>query len=775
MKSEKTRPAFDWLTLFLLITLILVAAWTITMTDWADFLGLIPLVGFLGVLAGAGLARSSFRPPLAAFFALIYGLFIVGWQLGTTMDQALVWRSRIFSLLGRLWVYLRVIVNGEVNDDPLMFVVLMALLFWFLGSFGAWRIFRRASAWSAILLAGVTIFLVIYFYLGSTKLDLFLAGFIFLALILAVRVDMAQRQAKWMGIHARVPTDISYRLSKSALTVTFLLVAFAWAAPAFARSDNLAYAWKNMTDPLSAFRERAGDALGSLRGPVAVMATEYGDELLLEGGTLPINRIVMQVDPDKLPSLNGRFYWRSRVYETYQNSQWSAGDGDTLRFQPDDGELSVQYALGRESIAVTFIPKSAAIQLLYMPSQPIWVDRSSTIQTIVQEGELVDVLRFTSRRYIYEGETYETIASVAVPSGNELREAGKSYPQWILDRYLQVPDEITDRTLGLAAAITEGLESPYDKAIAVTSWLRKNIEYSRVTDSPPEDVEPIDWFLFDYQIGYCNFYASAEVIMLRSLGIPARLAAGYARGEYNPSNGLYQVEGEDSHSWPEVYFPGYGWVEFEPTVSQAVLTRPEDRLNDQGVNTFSDTSSGLEGDIPDETRFEDFLEPDDVGPNASIPIWGRLPIAQIIFTSLLIVSGIVIWLRYNPSSWIATRRIILSGFSTIGMDPPQSFKMGEMGWKTFTGRTYASWSVWLKRLGLAGDSTETALERVRIFEDAIPDAAEDAHIIVDAYARERFGGQKVDEGEVKNSWRRMRGALWLAWIWRLTSRWRNTS
>ena len=111
----------------------------------------------------------------------------------------------------------------------------------------------------------------------------------------------------------------------------------------------------------------------------------------------------------------------------------------------------------------------------------------------------------------------------------------------------------------------------------------------------------------------------------------------------------------------------------------------------------------------------------------------------------------------------------------IGMDPPESFKMGDMGWKTFTGRVYASWSVWLNRLDLAIDPTETAIERVRKFESALPDAAEDAHVIVNAYSRERFGGQRIDEGEVKKSWRRMRGALWLAWIWWLTSRWRSTS
>jgi hypothetical protein len=83
----------------------------------------------------------------------------------------------------------------------------------------------------------------------------------------------------------------------------------------------------------------------------------------------------------------------------------------------------------------------------------------------------------------------------------------------------------------------------------------------------------LDWFLFDSKKGFCNYYASAEVVLLRSLGIPARMVVGFAQGEFSTPN-IYVVREQDEHAWPEVFFPGIGWVEFEPTSNQAPLVRP---------------------------------------------------------------------------------------------------------------------------------------------------------------------------------------------------------
>ena len=92
-------------------------------------------------------------------------------------------------------------------------------------------------------------------------------------------------------------------------------------------------------------------------------------------------------------------------------------------------------------------------------------------------------------------------------------------------------------------------------------------------EAPPAGQDPLDWFLFHSKKGFCNYYATAEVLLLRSAGIPARMVVGFAQGEFDPPN-HYVVRQRDSHAWPEVYFPGIGWVEFEPTSNQAPLELP---------------------------------------------------------------------------------------------------------------------------------------------------------------------------------------------------------
>ncbi len=154
-----------------------------------------------------------------------------------------------------------------------------------------------------------------------------------------------------------------------------------------------------------------------------------------------------------------------------------------------------------------------------------------------------------------------------------------------MQRYLQLPKSVTPRTRQLAEQITAGLETPYDKVIAITNYLRRNIQYvETIPDEAPVNQELIDWFLFDEKKGFCNYYSTAEIVMLRSLGIPARWAIGYAQGELlkntstdaSSDNTLtYLIRQKNSHAWPEVFFPNIGWVEFEPTATQPEIQRLE--------------------------------------------------------------------------------------------------------------------------------------------------------------------------------------------------------
>nr|NIS79603.1 DUF4129 domain-containing protein [Anaerolineales bacterium] len=560
-------------------------------------------------------------------------------------------------------------------------------------------------------------------------------------------------------------------ISRAGVLAAVLLIGVSWVGPTFSRYETLAQIWGAITSPFQSAQDWIGDALGTLRGPLAVIPEYYGDELTLEAGVQPEDLSIMDVDPQRLPTGSGRFYWRSKVYDHYADGSWTSTASSSAQFDPGEGDLSLPHYDGREVIEVTVTPRIGALVSLYLPSQPIWVNRSAEVIGTIVEEELVDIASLTASQAVMRGEPYRARASVASPNGLQLRWSGSEYPDWVLERYLQISDSITPRTLELARRITEGHDTPYDKAVAITAWLRRNIEYSRVTRAPPQDMEPLDWFLFDYRIGFCNYYASAQVVMLRAVGVPSRLAAGYARGEYDTNIEIYNVTAEDSHSWPEVYFPGFGWVEFEPTVSQDPLSRPEP-LTDEELGESEGSGEDDLGGTDNLERLEDLLYPEEGGPDLLEPaqrsVLGRVLVA--IAASLILV---ILWMRLDPAAWAAAGRMIARGLIRLGVQPPPAL-LTSQDEATLTGRIYHRWNIWLRRLGAPLHAAQTPFERASAFAILLPSSAAEGWTIVNAYAQERYGRISVDEDDVRQAWRRLSPQILLAWLWRTTERFRES-
>ena len=159
-------------------------------------------------------------------------------------------------------------------------------------------------------------------------------------------------------------------------------------------------------------------------------------------------------------------------------------------------------------------------------------------------------------------------------------------PDWVANRYLTLPDELPYRVRQLALDLTAVQPNPYDRALAIEGYLRE-FPYTLNLPAPPANRDVVDYFLFDLKKGYCDYYASAMVVLARAAGLPARLVVGYNSGLYDPQQANYKVTEADAHAWAEVYFPGYGWVEFEPTGGRPPIERPgEDRsARDYSVHT----------------------------------------------------------------------------------------------------------------------------------------------------------------------------------------------
>lgn len=178
---------------------------------------------------------------------------------------------------------------------------------------------------------------------------------------------------------------------------------------------------------------------------------------------------------------------------------------------------------------------------------------------------------------IAPGESFTVASEVRSWSAEQLDAADQAVPESLRRRYLQLPGDTPDRIGVLARELTRGAETTYRRAVRIQAWLEENKDYSLDVQRPSGNVA--DAFVFDMDRGYCVYFATAMTVMLRSLGIPARFATGYATGE-QVGETRWEVRGLHSHTWVQVYFAGFGWVTFDPTPSDPREAARRQRLEE---------------------------------------------------------------------------------------------------------------------------------------------------------------------------------------------------
>jgi transglutaminase-like putative cysteine protease len=283
------------------------------------------------------------------------------------------------------------------------------------------------------------------------------------------------------------------------------------------------------------------------------------------------------VPPPSLPFIYGnvvrseiRYYWRSQTYDVYTGHIWIANPAwiqdmpANSPYHPDLVILPDNYQLVRQTVE-RLQPMNTAI---FVTGDLLSVDRPSTAAWRAS-GDLVDA-RTDEDMYVANSR----VQSVTV---DQLRLSGNDYPDSIRN-YLYLPDELPERVRNLAVQLARDQPTPYDKVMAIQNYLRQ-FPYSLKVPGAPADRDVADYFLFDLQKGYCDYFATTMVVLLRSVGIPARLVTGFSSGTYDDHNHRFMVVQADAHSWVEVYFPGNGWVEFEPTSNVSPFYHPGESVD----------------------------------------------------------------------------------------------------------------------------------------------------------------------------------------------------
>ena len=750
---------------------------SIATSNWAEGLGILTLVALPALVLGLVFAQFRWLPGwLAHLLSATLGLAWavqnsgpllvreVGQELGSTVAaRLLTWGDWANEILIRTAIWLRVLQAGGRGEDIVLFVVALALLMWALGYATGWLLFRSGRAWSAVVLCALII-LVNYTFASPKPNQLF---FVFLgsALLVIVHQNVVRHQQRWQASAVEYPEFMPWRFLLAATLFCSLVVLITSLLPGTVSSAQVARVWRTVSAPLNAAREGWENAVSTINAPPGSGGGNFATGTVRAGGPRALGDAeIMRVRSSKYD------YWRAVAKDKYTGQGWDSTVGERARAElgfttdiqarsPIAPGVSVPQAdiAGRALITQTIeLVNDNSNALLIFGGQ----FASATIPVEVQNGVLVTnngnaVPNFDETAAVFAdtpiqaSAPFTVSAYISTADEQSLRQAGDGYPAWIRSHYLQLPASVTDRTRAKAIEVVQqvGAINPYDQALAIQNYLR-TLTYDETRPRPPEDRDWVDYFLFTGQRGYCDDFATSMVVLLRSLNVPARLAQGYAGGSLDPKLNAYVVRESVGHSWPEVYFPGYGWQRFEPTPASyaSVPARPALPQND-----VVDPASGLSAPPISQSEAEDrlrrLLEEQELrssGSNLSLEDLRREQEARQAAErtrQLAIGGGVLAALLAAVGMFMLVLRREVQGLSPANAAYTRLARM-------------AAWA------GLPHTEQRTPYEYGRELGRAMPTERDAIGRIVDAYVSERYSpAQRTAASDLEQDWLSIRKPL----------------
>lgn len=566
---------------------------------------------FLGVIVSWLVARTKMRGLIAAVLLCVIGVLLVtlyigqlgskvvdlisvlayyqqririeGWWISLDWQPLQYVGSEIVIsvqvLYARVWEWLVTTVGGGRIYDPVAATVVWSSVLWLISTWAAWLIRRRHAALPGML-PMLMLLSAVYAYTGA---DIFMLVFpTFTLLLLMVIVGHQARENKWAAAGIDYSEDIRLDIALIVTPISVVLVLAGWIAPSISLDQITQLLQQPIREPAQQ-AQPIPESLGlkPAPAPVAEFAALRSpglprSHLIGSGPELSpeIAMIVRTGDLPPMPTTIGipfsppSYYWRASTYDQYTGRGWLTSQTKAVDYESGSEVISdtVQETRRIRHEVRTLVDQAG---LVYHAGQYVAADRDVAVEW--RDAARADSFhaRFRLNTDLYSVDSFLSQASV-----DELRAVKPPYPDWISTRYLTLPEDTPQRVLALARDLTAIQPTPYDRAAAIESYVR-TYSYTLDVSFPPAGRDVVDYFLFDLQQGYCDYYAAAMVVLARAAGLPARLIVGFASGTYDPVSAEYVVSQADAHSWVEIYFNEYGWIEFEPTSSRSVFLRAE--------------------------------------------------------------------------------------------------------------------------------------------------------------------------------------------------------
>jgi transglutaminase-like putative cysteine protease len=730
--------------------MLLAVAGSIIAAEWMPGLEVILWAVLLSVLAGTALAYSNFPSWTAHLTSMVYGAFttiVIGITSQPDIMRINDWREKALMLVDKVITFIQEAMNNGTSRENVIFVLILSGLFWLLGYSAAWYSLRGRRIWHVILPAGVTLFSNVYYYQGLNSMAPYLLGYLVCAVTLLVLSHLAEREAGWMA--ARIKFTRTARTWSVAAGVAIALIAslVGWRVSEATTSAAGRDLLEQLNQPYNELLARWNRLFANLNNNVERNVDSYADSVTLSG---PRN-----LTPDPVMDVTAppaRHYWRATSYDNYDGLTWRNTIETVTNAQANDMTLPLNGYVGRIPVQADFTLYRGS-DSVYAPSVPLRANISSQATFEMVGDGRVDLTQLKLPVPLLPGNRYSAIGSMSAANVSQLRNARSEYASWVRERYLQVPATVPTRVKRLAEAITSDDITPFDKAVAIELWLRNNIAYDEQLEAPPPGVEASDYILFDVKRAYCNYYATAMVTMLRSLEVPARVAVGYAQGEpsidfNSPDLAVYHVKASDSHMWVEVFFPEWGWVEFEPTAGQPPIDRfsPEMQATPTPAATVAPPTATPEPNATQEVEATPTPEPAAPPPQdqqANPP------------TNNNALSDAWNWFINSPLPWLMLL-LAIAGAALMGL---RYFETAGLSKLPGIERAYALVSRYAGWLGVDRRHF-TPYEQASELSQRAPNAQEPVQRITDLYVQRRFAPpENAAEADVKvadDAWQQAR-------------------
>lgn len=751
LESAPQRPiapgAWEGLLTFALLAASQLAfATSIARADWVNEMPSLTAAAALGLVAGSALARVRAHAAPLLLASLGLGLAVATGMVLHTMRLADPLASgaaaRWLELWARMGDWASALVFGGVSADPLPFVLLMTFVAWTLPCLSGWAVFRWRNPWLALAPAGVAILTNISYLPGQPSIEFIL--FLFAAILLFTRLQLLRTLLRWSGSRAALPPLLSFEVLHAGAWIAVALILAAWIAPAGGEAGVLSSSWERALRPITDRAERFGVVFLGIDSKRGQLIHHFDGALPLQGrvtlGDEPMYRVTLPAGD--APHL------RTTAFDEYGLFGWrltgTARDplpGTTIE-AARYGVPETREQLRRPVVAEVEAVAPLSERRLLTAGEPLAADVAASAVTGPSPDD-VAALRPDER--LRAGQSYATVGAVSAADAEILVAAGRDYPSWVTERYLQLPGGLPQRVRDQAAEIAGGTAVPYVAAFRVERWLRANYPFDLRAPSPPPRRDPVDHFLFGTRRGFFDHHASAMAVMMRTLGVPARVAVGFFVGDHalDEETGAYVLTERDSWAWPEVYFPGLGWVEFNPTPGRDTISRP-------GPQVF-----GLGGDDPDPLV--------DTSDELLIEAEGLLDSGEEELAASAAGSGAEAaagrdWTA--PLLWTLGAALALAAAVLIGnlawMWPYRRLAPATAHWARV--QRLAGWA------GLGGGPDRTPLEAASALGREI-ESGEQAERLARAFTRERYGGAAPaapdggEAGRLDRAYRRIRNRL----------------